>query len=532
MVNFKYFFIIFSFLFLSTHLYGADPVVDPSQPTNSTTPTTNTTTNNSNPTVASTTNSKTNSQNNSNTSTTNSTNSGSNSQVMPAANSKNKASSNNNKTSSSNDSKTPDKAAKKQTNNTTPVAGTKDNNSPQDPDQATNDEAQKAAEATQQAQLNAEEQARKTKEETALRKQEKVALEEVMKIVSDDYGFLEEVPADDGNILNLTQGNDNYAILYTDNGNIVIELYPDVAPKTVRAFKALVRAGFYNGTEFFKILPDYLAQAGDPTSSGYGGTGKKRDAEISDKTFERGTIAMSNQNNLHSDDSQFFITFNSFPWLDKKYTIFGKVISGMPILENLPASYKNDGISDDPLTINRALIASDVAKAAVENEKEKSDTTGLQNKIPDTNTSQSNPSNADVGTAAATGTNASKGTTTSQSNGQTTTANNTPQNAPNTSGTTANPQSNGQAITPSNTANASKTLQNTPNTSGSTANAQSSATSSSNTASNTAVTPSVAPKQTPNSSTSLYGPSSNGSVPPIELTPRDNSTSLYGNLGK
>ena len=162
--------------------------------------------------------------------------------------------------------------------------------------------------------------------------------------------------------LKLVKGNpESYVAMFTDDSVIVIELFPNAAPRTVKAFKQMVRDGFYNETEFFRMIPNYIIQAGDPTNSGYGGTGKTRKAEINKKLkFQRGTIAMANSGDLISDDSQFFITFNKFSWLDGTSTIFGRLISGIDYLESIQGTYNSDGFLAEPVVVNKVMIVADL----------------------------------------------------------------------------------------------------------------------------------------------------------------------------
>lgn len=161
--------------------------------------------------------------------------------------------------------------------------------------------------------------------------------------------------------LKLVKGNpESYVAMFTDDSVIVIELFPNAAPRTVKAFKQMVRDGVYNETEFFRMIPNYIVQAGDPTNSAYGGTGKTRKAEINKKLkFQRGTIAMANSGDLTSDDSQFFITFNKFSWLDGKSTIFGRLISGIDYLESIQGNYNSDGFLTEPVVVNKVMVVAD-----------------------------------------------------------------------------------------------------------------------------------------------------------------------------
>ncbi|MBN8579662.1 MAG: peptidylprolyl isomerase [Anaerolineae bacterium] len=115
-------------------------------------------------------------------------------------------------------------------------------------------------------------------------------------------------------------------------GDIVIELYADKAPITVNSFVFLTCKGFYDGTTFHRVLPDFMAQGGDPTGTGMGGPGYEFVNEYSDLSFnEAGILAMANAG-PDTNGSQFFITFGAAEWLDGGYTIFGKVIQGMDVV--------------------------------------------------------------------------------------------------------------------------------------------------------------------------------------------------------
>jgi len=126
------------------------------------------------------------------------------------------------------------------------------------------------------------------------------------------------------------------ATLETEKGDIVIELYPDVAPLAVNSFIFLAQHGWFDGVTFHRVLPGFVAQAGDPSGTGYGGPGYAFRNEIStDYTFDGpGVVAMANAG-ADSNGSQFFITYDATPQLDGSYTIFGHVIAGMEVVESL-----------------------------------------------------------------------------------------------------------------------------------------------------------------------------------------------------
>ena len=118
-------------------------------------------------------------------------------------------------------------------------------------------------------------------------------------------------------------------------GEFVVQLYPDKAPITVNNFVFLAREGFYNGNTFHRVLDGFMAQGGDPTGTGMGGPGYKFVNEDSDLTFDKpGVVAMANAGR-DTNGSQFFITFVSRPQLNGGYTIFGQVISGMDVVNQI-----------------------------------------------------------------------------------------------------------------------------------------------------------------------------------------------------
>ena len=126
------------------------------------------------------------------------------------------------------------------------------------------------------------------------------------------------------------------ATLQTEKGDIVLELYPDVAPMAVNSFIFLARNGWFDGVTFHRVLPGFVAQAGDPTGTGFGGPGYAFDNEVSpDLNFDQpGVLGMANAG-PGSNGSQFFITLGPTPHLDGGYTIFGRVIEGMDVVSSL-----------------------------------------------------------------------------------------------------------------------------------------------------------------------------------------------------
>ena len=126
------------------------------------------------------------------------------------------------------------------------------------------------------------------------------------------------------------------ALLKTEKGNIRIQLFADKAPKTVNNFVFLARQGFYDGVTFHRVLPDFMAQTGDPTGTGSGGPGYKFDDEFGPglKHDSEGIVSMANAGK-NTNGSQFFITYGPTPHLDGVHSILGKVIEGMEVARSL-----------------------------------------------------------------------------------------------------------------------------------------------------------------------------------------------------
>src|SRR3954468_15964491 len=153
--------------------------------------------------------------------------------------------------------------------------------------------------------------------------------------------------------------------LYIDvpAGRVVIEMRPDLAPNHVAQIRALARRGFYDGVPFHRVIDGFMAQTGDPTGTGTGGSGNKIKAEFSNEAHVCGTASMARAQDPNSADSQFFIVFAPAPFLDGQYTIWGKVVSGM---EHIDAIKKGDqarnGTVSNPDKIIRMQVAADAEK--------------------------------------------------------------------------------------------------------------------------------------------------------------------------
>ena len=151
------------------------------------------------------------------------------------------------------------------------------------------------------------------------------------------------------------------AVIKTTAGEMVIEFWPDVAPKTVENFKKLARQGFYDGTAFHRIVNGFMIQGGDPLSKdpkmesrwGTGGPGYQIKAEFSNKSHVRGVISMARSQDPDSAGSQFFICLADAKFLDRQYTAFGRLIKGDDVLVqigNTAVSHSNSGEKSKPTT--------------------------------------------------------------------------------------------------------------------------------------------------------------------------------------
>lgn len=167
-------------------------------------------------------------------------------------------------------------------------------------------------------------------------------------------GFFASVKAD------AQQNLENTIYLELETGRVVIELRPEVAPKTVERMKELTRAGFFDGIVFHRVIPDFVAQTGDPTGTGTGGSGKSLPAEFSNARHVRGTVSMARTDDPNSADSQFFICLADLPYLDGQYTIWGEVVSGMEFVDQIKKSQDPDELVQDPDRIVSMKVAADV----------------------------------------------------------------------------------------------------------------------------------------------------------------------------
>jgi peptidylprolyl isomerase len=124
-------------------------------------------------------------------------------------------------------------------------------------------------------------------------------------------------------------------IIETTKGPVTVEMRPDLAPNHVARIKELARQGFYDGVVFHRVIDGFMAQTGDPTGTGRGGSGQKLRAEFNAEPHTRGAVSMARAQSPDSGDSQFFICFDDATFLDRQYTVWGRVVDGMENVDKL-----------------------------------------------------------------------------------------------------------------------------------------------------------------------------------------------------
>ena len=147
------------------------------------------------------------------------------------------------------------------------------------------------------------------------------------------------------------------ATIDTTEGQMTVELYPKDAPQHVNSFVFLAREGYYEGVIFHRVIPGFMIQGGDPTGTGTGGPGYKLPAEFNKRKHVRGVLSMARTNDPNSAGSQFFLMHQDAPFLDNQYTVFGKITSGVEVVDkivNEPRD-RNDR-PNRPTTINKITV--------------------------------------------------------------------------------------------------------------------------------------------------------------------------------
>jgi peptidylprolyl isomerase len=164
-------------------------------------------------------------------------------------------------------------------------------------------------------------------------------------------------PAGDGADL------ENRLYLELDGGRVVIDLRPDLAPTHVARIKTLAREHFYDGVKFHRVIPGFMAQTGCPHGTGTGGSGTKLRAEFNAEPHVRGICSMARAQDPNSADSQFFIVYETAPHLDRQYTVWGKVVSGMELIDAVKKGAPGSGTVQDPDHIKSLSVAADIEGA-------------------------------------------------------------------------------------------------------------------------------------------------------------------------
>lgn len=154
-------------------------------------------------------------------------------------------------------------------------------------------------------------------------------------------------------------------LLYIDlkYGRVVIEMLPEIAPKHVERIKTLARQKFYDGIVFHRVIDGFMAQTGDPSGTGMGGS-KLPDlkAEFSDEPHIRGAVSMARATNPNSANSQFFIVTHDSRFLDNQYSVWGRVIKGMEFVDQIKKGASGSGKVNNPDSMIKVRVASDVEK--------------------------------------------------------------------------------------------------------------------------------------------------------------------------
>lgn len=153
---------------------------------------------------------------------------------------------------------------------------------------------------------------------------------------------------------------ENALVLKLKDGDVVIEMFPDAAPNHVARIKELVRAQFYNGLKFHRVIDGFMAQTGCPYGNGTGGSGKKLKAEFNKMPHKRGTVSMARSMMPDSADSQFFICFADCDWLNGQYTVWGEVTSGMEYVDLIKRGTGSNGMVSNPDEIISLAVIADL----------------------------------------------------------------------------------------------------------------------------------------------------------------------------
>ena len=155
---------------------------------------------------------------------------------------------------------------------------------------------------------------------------------------------------------------ENTLIMELKSGPVKIRLRPDLAPNHVARVKELTRQGFYDGVVFHRVIPGFMAQTGDPTGTGSGGSDlPDLKSEFSGEKHKRGTVSAARTSDPHSANSQFYICCDDAPWLDRQYSVWGEVVEGMDHIDAIKkgGDHNNGAISGAPDKILKLRVEAD-----------------------------------------------------------------------------------------------------------------------------------------------------------------------------
>ena len=160
----------------------------------------------------------------------------------------------------------------------------------------------------------------------------------------------------------MSNDSENTLIMELKSGPVKIRLRPDLAPNHVARVKELTRQGFYDGVVFHRVIPGFMAQTGDPTGTGSGGSDlPDLKSEFSGEKHKRGTVSAARTSDPHSANSQFYICFDDAPWLDRQYSVWGEVVEGMEHIDAIKkgGDHNNGAISGAPDKILKLRVEAD-----------------------------------------------------------------------------------------------------------------------------------------------------------------------------
>ncbi len=163
-------------------------------------------------------------------------------------------------------------------------------------------------------------------------------------------------------ILSQTTEKENTMVILLKDGPVIVKMLPKIAPAHVARIKELVKQKFYDGIKFHRVIDGFMAQTGDPTGTGMGGSGKNIKAEFNSHPHKRGVLSMARAMSPDSADSQFFIVFKDSNFLDGQYTAWGEVTSGMQYVDKIKRGAGGNGEVSNPDKMLEVKMAEDILK--------------------------------------------------------------------------------------------------------------------------------------------------------------------------